>query len=200
MSTQAQSYSDVLSHVLRAGARPVPVNAPDSANTEALLISRLRAGDERAFNELVDTYHGTLIRMAMRHVADHGVAEEVVQEAWIAVIDGIPHFAGHLPLGTWLFSILMRKAKTRGARERKPLSFTALKPADEDCSEAAVDATRFLAAGEPANRRAAGRCRRSRGTNTPPNGCSPANRPPRPCAGRSTHCRAGCARYWCSGM
>ena len=126
----------------------VHARPPAKINDESLLIARLRKGDERAFNELVNKNHGALIRMALRYVADRDVAEEVVQETWIAVIDGIKHFEGRSSLSTWMFSILIHKAKDRGVRESKHINFSALETYDDDAGEEAVDPSRFHASGE----------------------------------------------------
>jgi RNA polymerase sigma-70 factor (ECF subfamily) len=115
---------------------------------ESQLIAKLKKGDEAAFNDLVQQQHGALIRMAMRHVADRDVAEEVVQDTWIAVIDGIKRFEGRSSLSTWIFSILIHKAKDRGVRESKHINFSALESYDEEGGEEAVDPSRFHPSGE----------------------------------------------------
>jgi RNA polymerase sigma-70 factor (ECF subfamily) len=61
---------------------------------EAALIDALRSGDERAFARLVDSHHPSLLRVARLYVRDRGVAEEVVQETWLAVLEGIDRFEG----------------------------------------------------------------------------------------------------------
>ena len=79
----------------------------------------------------------------MTHVATRAVAEEVVQETWLGVINGIDRFEGRSSLKTWIFRILTNTASTRGPRERRMVPFSALAPADDD--EASVDADRFFA-------------------------------------------------------
>jgi RNA polymerase sigma-70 factor (ECF subfamily) len=86
--------------------------------------------------------------MALRYVADRDVAEEVVQDTWIAAIDGIKNFEGRSSLSTWLFSILIHKAKDRGVRESKHVNFSALESYDEEGGEEAVDPSRFHTSGE----------------------------------------------------
>jgi RNA polymerase sigma-70 factor (ECF subfamily) len=148
MNAQAMTYAESLSQVVDAGGAGAPAKAQGVAKPESLLLARLRKGDERAFNELVDKNHGALIRMALRYVASRDVAEEVVQDTWIAVIDGIKHFEGRSSLSTWLFSILIHKAKDRGVRESKHINFSALESIDEEGGEEAVDPSRFHASGE----------------------------------------------------
>jgi RNA polymerase sigma-70 factor (ECF subfamily) len=148
MSAYAMTCAESLRQVVHtdreaARAKPVGVSRPDS-----LLLARLRKGDERAFNQLVEKHHGALIRMALRYVADRDVAEEVVQDTWIAVIDGIKHFEGRSSLSTWMFSILIHKAKDRGVRESKHINFSALESIDEHGGEEAVDPSRFHASSE----------------------------------------------------
>jgi RNA polymerase sigma-70 factor (ECF subfamily) len=115
--------------------------------TEQELIARLRSGDERAFMALVDAYGPLMLRMALGHVRTLSVAEEVVQEAWVAVLRGLDRFEGRSSLKTWILRILVNRAKTRGAREARCVPFSSLGAADDD--EPAVSAGRFLPAEHP---------------------------------------------------
>ena len=111
---------------------------------ELELVERLRAGDEDAFAELIDRYGASMLRVAQLHVRDRAVAEEVVQETWLAVLNGIERFEGRSSLKTWLFRILSNRAKTRGEREGRSVPFSAIAAADASADgEAAVDADRF---------------------------------------------------------
>lgn len=113
---------------------------------EAALVRRLLAGDEAAFTQVVERYHGPLIRFAMLFVATRSVAEEVVQDTWVAVLHGLPSFEGRSALKSWIFSILANRAKTRGVREKRTIAFSELSaPGVED--EPAVDPDRFTSAG-----------------------------------------------------
>lgn len=114
---------------------------------EQPLIARLRRGDESAFDELVNKHHGALIRMAMGHVADREVAEEVVQDTWMAVIEGLHRFEGRSSLRTWIFGILIHKAKDRGVREKRHTTFSAFESFYDDHDDA-VDPSRFQQSGE----------------------------------------------------
>jgi RNA polymerase sigma-70 factor (ECF subfamily) len=109
---------------------------------EQRLIESLKAGDERAFAWLLDEYSSALFRVAMTHVGARSVAEEVVQETWLGVINGIDRFEGRSSLKTWIFRILTNTANTRGQRERRIVPFSALGPADHE--EPSVDADRFF--------------------------------------------------------
>ena len=102
---------------------------PDSENpnlktSENELIEALRCWDELAFAELVDRYHVALIRLARAFVSSHVVAEEVVQETWLAVLEGITRFKKRSSIKTWIFKILTNRAKTRGQRESRYVSFS----------------------------------------------------------------------------
>lgn len=127
------------STVVSAGTPP--------SQAERTLLARLRAGDEGAFGELVDKHHGALIRMALSHVADREVAEEVVQDTWMAVIEGLSRFEGRSSLRTWIFGILIHKAKDRGVREKRHTTFSAFE-SDEDDHDEAIDPSRFQQSGE----------------------------------------------------
>jgi len=118
--------------------------APDS---DAGLVRALREGDEAAFAELVDRYSPSMLRLAMMYVSSRAVAEEVVQEAWLAVLTGIDRFEERSSLKTWTFRILTNKAKTRAEREGRTVPFSSL--GDPDPDEPAVDADRFADTGVP---------------------------------------------------
>jgi RNA polymerase sigma-70 factor (ECF subfamily) len=106
-------------------------------------VAALRAGDQRAFGALVDAHTPSLLRVAMAYVPSRAVAEEVVQETWIAVMRGIDDFEGRSSLKTWIFRILTNVAMRGGARERRSVPFAALAAA-EDTGEPSVDPDRFL--------------------------------------------------------
>ncbi len=115
--------------------------------SEAELIDRLRDGDEAAFTWLVDTYSPSLKRLALAFVSVDAVAEEVVQETWLAVLTGIGRFEGRSTVKTWLFKILTNRAKTRGAREKRTVRFSELESEDRDGP--AVSPERFLPPDHP---------------------------------------------------
>jgi len=96
---------------------------------------------------LVEKYGPSLLRVAQLYVSTRAVAEEVVQETWLAVLTGIERFEGRSSLKTWLFRILTNKAKTRGQREGRTLPFASL-AADGDEYATAVDIDRFAQGGE----------------------------------------------------
>lgn len=124
--------------------------APPGAEraAEMALIASLRAGDEDAFMMLVEMYHAALLRLARMYVSEPAVAEEVVQETWLAVLRGIDRFEGRSTLKTWIFRILMNIARTRGVREGRSIPFSALEdPASE--SEPSVPEDRFLGPAHP---------------------------------------------------
>jgi len=86
---------------------------------DELLLDGLRAGDEAAFKSLVSRYHNRLVRFAESMVPTRGMAEEIVQDTWIAVVKGIDRFEGRSSVKTWLFRILANRARTASAREAR---------------------------------------------------------------------------------
>jgi RNA polymerase sigma-70 factor (ECF subfamily) len=115
---------------------------PDATvSDEAALIARLRDGDERAFEALVDRHYGTMLAVARGYVKSNAVAEEVVQEAWLGVLKGIDRFEGRSSLRTWIIRIVANIAQTRGAREARSVPLSSLTPDDDEA--AAVDPDRF---------------------------------------------------------
>jgi RNA polymerase sigma-70 factor, ECF subfamily len=114
-----------------------------STNDEKLLAG-LRRGDEDAFRALVHEHGPFLLRLALMHVPSRAIAEEVVQDTWLAVLNGIDRFEGRSSLRTWIASILLNTARTRGQRERRVLPFSFLRRRrEEGRDEPAVDPDRF---------------------------------------------------------
>jgi RNA polymerase sigma-70 factor, ECF subfamily len=111
------------------------------------LVERLRAGDEDAFAELVRRYQRLMLRVARGYVRTDAVAEEVVQESWLAVLRGIERFEGRSSFKTWLLRIVANRAMTQGVKEARSVPFASLDDEDEDAPS--VDPERFRAAGEP---------------------------------------------------
>jgi len=105
---------------------------------EMQLVEALRGGDERAFEQLIRMYQTALLRVVQMYVSSRAVAEEVVQETWVAVLNGIDRFEGRSSLKTWIFRIAANRAKTRGEREGRILPFSSLGP-----PEPAVEGDRF---------------------------------------------------------
>src|SRR4051794_32456503 len=93
---------------------------------EAGLVRRLRARDEAAFADLIRRHHASMVRVARLYVADRSVAEEVVQETWLAVLTEIDGFREQSSIKTWIYRILVNRASSRGAREHRILPFCAL--------------------------------------------------------------------------
>ena len=93
-------------------------------------------------------YHASLLRVAGLYVSSRSVAEEVVQETWVGVLNGIARFEGRSSLKTWIFRILTNTAKTRGIREGRSVPFSSLQ--GEDVSGPTVDPERFLPPDHPA--------------------------------------------------
>jgi RNA polymerase sigma-70 factor, ECF subfamily len=103
------------------------------------LLLRLRSGDEGAFVSLVERYQEQMLRLAVSFVPSHAVAEEVVQDTWLAMLHGLEAFEGRSSLKTWLFTILVNRARTTGTREQRTVPVADPEPA--------VDPARFDASG-----------------------------------------------------
>jgi RNA polymerase sigma-70 factor (ECF subfamily) len=97
-----------------------------ASRDDLALAERLRAGDERAFMMLVERHQAAMLRIARMYVSTRAVAEEVVQEAWLGVVNGIDRFEGRSSLRTWIFRIVMNIAKSRGAAEGRSVPFSSL--------------------------------------------------------------------------
>jgi RNA polymerase sigma-70 factor, ECF subfamily len=115
---------------------------------DARVVDALRRGDEAAFARLLREHQASLERVARIYVSSAAVAEEVVQETWLAVLNGIDRFEGRSSLKTWIFRILTNIAKTRAQREGRTLPFSALERPDA-VPEPAVEPDRFLDSEHP---------------------------------------------------
>jgi RNA polymerase sigma-70 factor (ECF subfamily) len=108
------------------------------------MIAALRRGDEQAFAWLVDQHHATLVRLALRYVPDLATAEEVAQDTWLHVLRGLAGFQFRSSLKTWISSILVNRARTRGRRESRSRPFSRAWTAALAGGEPAVDPERFF--------------------------------------------------------
>ncbi|MBS0639941.1 MAG: sigma-70 family RNA polymerase sigma factor [Proteobacteria bacterium] len=103
-------------------------------------LARLRAGDQAAYKALIARFHRSLTQVAASIIGSHAQAEEVVQDSWLAVLSGIGRFEGRSSLATWLFTIVLNRARTRASRESRLVSL----PAQADgAGERAVPASAF---------------------------------------------------------
>ncbi|MDE3086598.1 MAG: sigma-70 family RNA polymerase sigma factor [Acidobacteriota bacterium] len=87
---------------------------------------------------LVDRYQQPMLRLACTMVPSRAVAEEAVQDTWMGVVRGVHRFEGRSSFKTWLFRILVNRARSLGTSEQRYV------PVDPG---PAVDPGRFDAAG-----------------------------------------------------
>jgi RNA polymerase sigma-70 factor (ECF subfamily) len=113
---------------------------------DAILVARLRDGEERAFEEAVSSLYPAMLAVARGYVRTRSVAEEVVQEAWIGVLRGLERFEGRSTLRSWVLRIVANIARDRAVREARSLPFSSLEVENE---EPAVEPERFYRADEP---------------------------------------------------
>jgi RNA polymerase sigma-70 factor, ECF subfamily len=125
-----------------------PVGHRPASEAESRLVEALSAGDERAFVEVVRLHAPSMLRLARLYVPSRAVAEEVVQETWLAVLAGIGRFEGRASFKTWLFRILTNRAQTSAAKEGRSVPFSALVGEEIDAAERSVEAVRFRGPGE----------------------------------------------------
>jgi RNA polymerase sigma-70 factor (ECF subfamily) len=120
-----------------------------SAASDAELVEQLRDGDEQAFATIVERHQASMLRVARLYVRDAATAEEVVQETWLAVLNGIDSFEGRSSLKTWIFRILTNRAKTRGERDARTVPLSSVFSAEAAAGEPSVDPDRFLGPDSP---------------------------------------------------
>jgi RNA polymerase sigma-70 factor, ECF subfamily len=109
--------------------------------SDAALLARLRAGDGEAFAEIVRAWSPTMLRVARMYVSTDASAQEVAQEAWLAMIKGLDSFEGRSSVRTWALAIVGNMGRSRGVREARTVPLSSL-TADEDAGPA-VDPDRF---------------------------------------------------------
>jgi RNA polymerase sigma-70 factor (ECF subfamily) len=106
--------------------------------TDDVLVAGLRAGDEEMFACLLGGWSGSMLRLARSFVSTAASAEEVVQDTWLAVFQGIERFEGRSSLQTWVYRILVNIARKRGSAEQRTVPWGSLLP-----NEPTVDPSRF---------------------------------------------------------
>jgi RNA polymerase sigma-70 factor (ECF subfamily) len=116
---------------------------------EATLIDAIRRRDEPAFVQLVQRYQGPLLRLARVYARSRAVAEEIVQDTWLGVLQGIDGFESRSSFKTWLFRILVNRARTRAQREGRSIPFSAYEDVSNRPGEASVPAERFFGPDHP---------------------------------------------------
>jgi RNA polymerase sigma-70 factor (ECF subfamily) len=103
-------------------------------------LTLLRSGDERAYRQLIRRFHGSLVGVANSVIGSRAQGEEVVQDTWLAVFSGIGRFEGRSTVASWLFTIVLNRARTRAAREGRLVSL----PAGTEGEERAVPRSELL--------------------------------------------------------
>jgi RNA polymerase sigma-70 factor, ECF subfamily len=137
-----------------AGDTAPPAGGPLASEEDLSVVNALRRGDEQAFAHLVDQHQASLRRIARFYVSSPSVAEEVVQDTWLGVIEGVWAFEGRSSLKTWITCILVNRAKTRGVREKRTIPFAALGPGDLEAPGVTLHGTYQGASSRPQSNQA----------------------------------------------
>jgi RNA polymerase sigma-70 factor (ECF subfamily) len=107
------------------------------------LLDALKNGDERVFTELVERWSGMMLRLALSYVESRAVAEEVVQDAWLTVLQSLDRFERRSAFRTWVLGIVVNLARSRGRAERRSVALAS------ESSRAVDDSMRFLPPDHP---------------------------------------------------
>lgn len=118
---------DLLQSFLEKPVKSPAMSKSSPLDPDHLLIPRLLAGDKTAYESLVRHYHEPLKRLAMAIIGE-AQAEEVVQEAWVSAIRGLPTFEARSALKTWLFTIVSNEAKGRLRKGKREVLMAELAP------------------------------------------------------------------------
>lgn len=125
--------------MLAVALADAPIDAALPA--DAVVVARLRDRDEATFALLLDAWSPGLLRAARAYVRDEHAAQDVVQETWLGVVRGIGAFEARSSLRTWVYRILVNRAKTRGQRDARTVPVDDLVPT--------VDPARFRGPDDP---------------------------------------------------
>ncbi len=120
----------------------MPPAQTDAEFDSPAFLAQLRAGDSAAYRRLIRRFHFSLVGTASAIIGSRAQAEEVVQDAWLAVFAGIGRFEGRSSLASWLFAIVLNRARTRAGRERRLVALPMLEGGEGE--ERAVPLDRFL--------------------------------------------------------
>jgi RNA polymerase sigma-70 factor, ECF subfamily len=131
----------------RSDGRSAAPGGPRGSASERQMVQALRSGDESTFARLVEHYAPTMLGVASAYVPTRELAEDVVQDTWLALLTGLDGFGARSRLHTWLFRVLINIARTRGARERRCTPFASLTDPAYDDPEHAITSGRVLWSG-----------------------------------------------------
>ena len=126
-------------------AARMPAAGTGARVEETALLERLRAGDELAFESLLGEYGASMLRIARLYVRTQAVAEEVVQDTWLRVLQSLDGFEARSSLRTWIFVILANVARTRAEREGRSMPMASV----DDDTEPSVPQERFFPGSHP---------------------------------------------------
>ncbi len=119
---------------------------PPPGDSDALVVQRAMAGDQRAFELLVIKYQRRLQRLIGRMVRDTDLVEDIAQETFIRAYRALPQFRGESQFYTWLYRIAVNTAKKfLQERKRSPTMSDRTFASNEDNDET------FRGMGEPSN-------------------------------------------------
>jgi RNA polymerase sigma-70 factor, ECF subfamily len=115
----ARRWRDRHARLMHAAPARTAVLTSVAVDDDGALVDRLRAGDEGAFVEVLNRYQPRLLRLAQATVGSRAVAEEVTQDTWLAVFRGVERFEGRSSFKTWLFQVLLNRARSAAGREQR---------------------------------------------------------------------------------
>jgi RNA polymerase sigma-70 factor (ECF subfamily) len=99
---------------------------------DVALLAGLRRGEDASYRTLMARHDAAMLRLAGNYVRDPDTAREVVQETWVAVLEGVDAFEGRSSLKTWIYAILVNRAQTRGAREARSVPWSSVRRSGGD--------------------------------------------------------------------
>ena len=121
-----------------AGAQHRRATVGRAVEEDHAFVERLRTGDEAAFDALVARHDAALRRVARTFVRTDAAADDVVQETWLGVVRGLSEFEERSSLRSWIFRILVNRAKTRATKDARDLPFSTLEHGDRPAVEPAA--------------------------------------------------------------
>lgn len=123
-----------------------------TAESDTLLVSRIRAGDAGAWNDLIGRFEGRLLAFVESRLRNRPASEDIVQESFIGFLTSLPNYDDDRPLESYLFSIAAHKLtdhlRREGRRPTLPLSAGRTSAGEWDLPGSARPASSIARSGE----------------------------------------------------
>ncbi len=106
--------------VSNLNSKPEEASEEESGPSDSELVLKSQQGDVRAFDELVERYHGKIYGLTYNMTSNREDAEDLTQEVFMKAFEALPRFQGKSSFYTWIYRIAVNKTiNYRKKRNRK---------------------------------------------------------------------------------